>query len=36
MKLWIIGLTVLFFFVLFPALAFVVIVLTVLAMASKG
>jgi hypothetical protein len=36
MKFWIIGLTVLFFFVLFPALAFIVIVLTVLAMASKG
>jgi hypothetical protein len=29
-------LTVLFFFVLFPALAFVVIVLTALAMASKA
>jgi hypothetical protein len=36
MKFWIIGLTVLFFFVLFPALAFAVIVLTVLAMASKA
>jgi hypothetical protein len=36
MKFWIIGLIVLFFFVLFPILAFVAIVLTVMAIASKA
>ena len=36
MKIWIIGCSVVFFLILFPAIALVAVVITVLAMASKA